>query len=285
MHTNTKQAKTNKMTTFMFTDGYTISEYAYFQRKGMEIDPNQIVWVNSEEEAEKIMKPMSNEDSEWWLRSQIYFRVNRKYPHIAPKITGMFIELERDLLLKLIVDEIYLNDALDEAIRVLREHRYITAENKLMSEAVASGEKALFEAAGKPIYCQPVYHIPMMPMPVHCLITKPEYDMLVANGTIITQKPVEPTIINHLITKVSKPEKSAKKMVKDTRRTCINISGEESKLEMSSNVKCSFCRERGHFIRVNADPDSAVICPVLAQIQCTICNMRGHTKKMCQQSK
>ena len=56
---------------------------------------------------------------------------------------------------------------------------------------------------------------------------------------------------------------------------------------MTSNMVCTFCRNKGiptphnHTVRNWTLPDKPIICPELLNSQCTYCKTNGHTRQYC----
>ena len=62
----------------------------------------------------------SPQDQKQMLGDNLYLRIQRMYPHIAGKITGMLLGLETAELLELLADGSSLRSKVEEAVAVLR---------------------------------------------------------------------------------------------------------------------------------------------------------------------
>lgn len=267
--------------TIMFTDGYSFADYQYMVKLGRIPDPNQIVWVN-QEEAEHILSYMSAEEQETWLSAQLYYRIARKYPALAPKISGMLIEGGREIILSSIINQSVLDEYIELSIRVLKEAGMVTESGKWMADAVTAGEQALMRASGF-IYGMPVYHLNPYNNPYYQgyfytpipTISAEEKKTLVDNGCIV--EPVcEKPVTNGLVR--SQAQDNEPKKTNNRRKLRVNL---DPDCDGQAVTVCAFCRERGHQVRETADPSSPIVCPTLLAFECPHCGKVGHTKKMC----
>ena len=245
------------------------------------------------DEAKYILSILSPEDKTEWLGSQLYYRFLERYPTIAAKLTGMFLEIPEDAIVSAITHPIVLISMEKEAVETLKEHGMLPSEFYIfplpkvnpLSPFVRAVDPCMQSHLKQPITNMVNGDIPVVMAPIY------PYPYFQQPCDIISPPPPYPSIpiIQQAVATAPLIETTQPRHPKSGRRNKININSsaqadlDEVIRSANPDIKhCGFCNADDHYVRESAtDPNSPVLCPLLREFNCPYCKQKGHTKKNC----